>query len=115
MQQYTALLLSLAVEAPAGVIAMMLLRGESTLYMRAATVAVASTLLSHPFAWYANTVWLWHLPFAERAAVIELSVVAFEAMFYIWLVPLSWKKGFMVSLIANTASFALGLLCAITS
>ena len=108
MHQVTALFISIAIEVPCSGIVLRLLRKPH--YRRGALVAIGSTMLSHPFAWAANTVWLTGLPFAERALLIECGVVIFEAAFYIWLVPLRVREGFLVSLVANSASFGFGLL-----
>lgn len=83
MHQINALLLSIIIEIPAACFALYLLK--KPLYFRGALVAAGSTLLSHPWAWLANTVWLTHLPFLERAFIIEINVIIFEAIFYIWL------------------------------
>ena len=54
--------------------------------------------------------WLANMPFSDRAFIIEIAVVGSEAMFYRWLLPLNWRESILVSLIANGASFAIGLL-----
>lgn len=108
MSQLTALLISIAIEMPVSALTMRLL--NRPFYFRAAMIAATSTLVSHPFAWMANSVWLHHLPFFERALVIEIGVVIFEAAFYYWLLPLRIRDSLLVSLLANAASFAAGLL-----
>lgn len=108
MSQLTALLISIAIEMPVSALTMRLL--NRPFYWRAAMIAAASTLVSHPFAWLANTVWLNHLPFFERAMVIEVGVVLFEAAFYYWLLPIRVRDSLLVSMLANAASFGAGLL-----
>lgn len=106
MTQITALALSLAVEVP---VALLLARRWAP-WGRVAVVAIAATLLTHPFAWLANG-WI-PLPFPPRAAIIEVSVAVVEAVIYARFVPLGAWRGALVSAVANAASFGLGLILA---
>lgn len=109
MSQLEAMLLSLAVEVPVALaLAVLLTRAPRVKLWRLALVAVAATLVSHPFAWYANT----HLggTFPVRAAIIEVSVTVLEAALYAWLGRLGVWRGLAVSTAANGASFGVGLL-----
>lgn len=80
-------------------------------------ILAAASCLTHPLAWQANVTWLRTLPFAERAAVIELSVVVVEAVILNrasgWRQPeqrIAWWRALLVSLLMNGASFGYGLL-----
>lgn len=108
MNQLAALCLSIAIEAPSAALAMFFMGKKN--YLSAAGVAAGSTLLSHPFAWAANTYWLSSWPFWQRSLVIESSVVIFEALFYWYLCRLRLAESLFVSLFANGASFGVGLL-----
>ncbi|GMV39680.1 MAG: hypothetical protein AMXMBFR64_13960 [Myxococcales bacterium] len=103
MTQAEALALSLVVEVP--VVLAVARRACSA--VRLALIAVAATLVTHPFAWLANG-WI-PLPFAPRAALIEASVVVAEAVIYGRLVPLGAPRAALASVMANAASFAVGL------
>lgn len=76
---------------------------------RVAIVAVAASLVSHPFAWSGNRalVGTWSLP--TRYAVIESAVVVVEAL--VFRVTLGVRPGaaLVTSLVANAASFGVGL------
>ena len=109
MNQLQAMLLSLLIEVPVVLVLAALFKWipRADLW-RLALVAVAATLLSHPFAWYANE----HLggTFAVRATIIEVSVTLLEAALYAWLGRLGVWRGLTVSAAANGASFGVGLL-----
>lgn len=79
---------------------------------RVMLVAAAASLLSHPWAWWANGALRPVLPFASRAAIVEGTVVAFEAVVYAWATRLSWGRAVLVSAVANATSFGIGLLLA---
>lgn len=110
MSQLEAMLLSLAVEVPLalGLVALMRSTTERAEWGRLALVAVAATLLSHPFAWFANEHLTIHWP--VRAAIIEVSVTVLEAVLYAWLGRLGLWRGLAVSTVANAGSFGVGLL-----
>ncbi len=109
MSQLEAMLLSLVIEVPVvlALVAIFRWAPRSDLW-RLVLVAVAATLLSHPFAWYANE----NLggTFAVRAAIIEVSVTVMEAALYAWLGRLGVWRGLAASTVANGASFGIGLL-----
>ena len=106
-----ALLLTLGIEVPLAVLTVLGLRAAGRLKAvavpRVFLAAVCASLLTHPFAWWANHTLPW--PFVERAALIEVSVVAVEAALYAGLVPLRALTGLALSLWVNGASFGLGL------
>ena len=110
MGQLGALLFSLLVEVPTALglarLARWLAPGQGR---RLALTALAATLLSHPFAWLGNRLLAVALPFAGRAALIEIGVAMFEAALYWRLVPLPPRRALAISLVANTLSFGLGL------
>ena len=110
MSQLEALAITLAIElAVVAVFAMLLRFWPRPAWSRAFMVAAAASLLSHPWAWWANTSALVMLPFFERALVIELGVVAAETMLYALVGGLSWWRAALVATVANAASFGIGL------
>jgi len=113
MTQLEALVLTLVIElAVVAVFATALRFWPRPAWPRAFMVAAAASLLSHPWAWWANTSALVMLPFLERAAVIEIGVVAAETMLYALVAGLSWGRALVVATVANATSFALGLVIA---
>jgi hypothetical protein len=102
-----ALALTLAIEVPLATLAARLCLPAAP-WRRVLLAALCASLLTHPFAWWANRTLPW--PFVERATLIELSVVAAETLVYALLVPLRLRAGFGLALWANGASFGLGLL-----
>ena len=120
MTQLQALLLTVAIEVPA-VMALVWLLGSSWAprlvrveyvsgQVTLVATAAAASLLTHPFAWWANTELLrGRLPFMERATVIELSVIGAEALLYAWLLGLEPGAALLVAAVANGLSFGLGL------
>ena len=119
MSQGFALALTLGLEGFAGLAALWMwgFRSRRPL-MPLLGLVIAASAITHPFAWHANRVWLRHLPFESRAAIIELSVVAVEAAL-LWGVSRRIERGelrpsqaLLVSLICNATSFGAGLLIA---
>ena len=109
MEQWTALLISLGVELPVALSAGLVLRQERRHLVRLGLVALAATLLTHPFAWAASWYLRRLLPFGPRAAVIEATVVLVEGALYARVARLGWRRGLAVAAVANLASFAVGL------
>ena len=92
-------------------------RGRRSLVPLVALV-LASSAITHPFAWQANRVWLRQLPFENRAAIIELTVVAVEAAL-LWAVSQRVEVGrlrpvqaLLLSLLCNATSLGAGLMIA---
>lgn len=109
MDQLTALLLSIAIELPVAALALYALekRADRTV----ALVAIAATLVTHPLAWFLNTVALVEvMSFAVRAAIIEISVSAMEAFIYARALQIGSFRALLVSALANACSFGTGLL-----
>lgn len=70
--------------------------------------AVCASLITHPFAWWAHG--MLPLPLWPRALLIEAAVVLVEAALYRALVPAPLPRALAVALIANGASFGIGVL-----
>jgi hypothetical protein len=109
MTQYGALLLTLAFELTALFFWWRFAdRGQSP--WRYVMGGVAASCLTHPFAWWANETIGHALSRWVRLGIVELSVIGCEALIYFYVLPLSLKRGFALSLLANTFSFSAGLL-----
>ena len=111
MNQVGALALTLAVElavALGWVRACSWAQGKA-LWGRLPLAVCAASLLTHPLAWRASTVWLAAWSPWPRAVIIELAVVAAETALLHWLQPLSWRRALTVAALMNTLSFAVGV------
>jgi hypothetical protein len=106
MSQVFALALTLALEIP--IVLALTWRIERD-HVRVVLIAAAASLLTHPFAWWANESLL-DLPFyTVRAPLIEGAVVVAEGVLYRAVLCSTWPRALFVSALANTVSFALGL------
>ncbi|CAN0491934.1 unnamed protein product, partial [Laminaria digitata] len=83
MRQLLALAITLLVELPC---AYFWRRGEiverEEVSWRWPVLIMAASLLTHPFAWWFNEGVLAHLPFTQRAILIEGAVIVLEMLFY---------------------------------
>lgn len=110
MGQGAALLLTLAVEIP--VAAGWLRRspeGRAIALPRLLAVIALASLLTHPLAWRAALA-LSPDGYAAGVAAIEVVVLAVEAVLLRALLPIGWRAAFSAALLANVASFGVGLL-----
>lgn len=106
MTQTAALLITLVIEVP---VVWLLARRVESDRVRIVLIACAASLLTHPFAWWANASFV-HLPFyAVRLPLIEISVVVAESLFYRLLLFPTAKGALLASALANALSVALGL------
>jgi hypothetical protein len=108
MSQTAALVLSIAIEAAVAFALIRALGWGSGL--NAALAAAVGTLITHPFVWYAVPRLDGHIGYAGAVALIESGVVLAESVAYRLIVPLSWRRSLLASLVANAASTAAGLL-----
>lgn len=111
MSQLDALLLSLAVEVPLVIGGLIVLTDrDETPRWRIIAIALAATLLTHPLAWAASRTPMPGLSLWERAALIELSVVFAEGLLFALAIRVGASAAMLISLLANAASFGVGLL-----
>ena len=108
MNQWAALLLTLAVEVPIVLFWVRRTEPETFDWPRVAAVAAAATLLTHPLVWYTNNALIaW--PFVARAAVVETFAVVAEAVVYWRFLAQPLRRAALLSLVANGISFSIGL------
>jgi hypothetical protein len=102
------MLLSIALEAP---IAVGLCRalGWTRDFRRLLLVAVAATLLTHPFAYEAMRS-AESVPFGLRFLALETAIAAAESAMYAWVAGLGAARGTVVGFVANAFSAAVGVL-----
>ena len=82
---------------------------DPTQLLKLTYIACAATLLTHPLAWASNQILMSHLPFPQRATLIESAVVVLEGTLYAQLAHLGWGRGMLLSTVANATSFFSGL------
>lgn len=118
IDQTTALALTLAVELSVVVAwsrrarsAAGARRGAEAAWSRIIAAGLLPSLLTHPFAWRAAAA----LPvagYARGVIVIEVVVVLVETVLLRLLLRCHWREAFLLALVANAASFAVGALLA---
>jgi hypothetical protein len=106
-QQLGALLTSLLIEALTVVIV-----GYCWLGMpyTLATIAIAATLMTHPFVWLLFAMGKGDLNYELRLVLIELMVVGVEAVAFHWVTRYSLSRSVILSLMTNSASLLFGKL-----
>lgn len=110
MGQSQALLLTIAIELVVAALWFALTRWlPRSAWWRAGLAVAGASLVTHPLAWHANVVWLRALPFAARAAVIEVGVAAVEAALLAIVLRLSAGRAAAIAATMNAVSFAVGL------
>ena len=76
--------------------------------MKAIMICVGASLVTHPFVWFSFPAWGRHFDwsYVEMCLWAETYAVAIEASYYAW-----WglKRTWLVSLVANASSVAVGL------
>ncbi|MCK8783894.1 hypothetical protein M0638_05800 [Roseomonas sp. NAR14] len=116
MTQTAAFLLSVLVEAVAAAL-LVAAAGWGRLQSRpgspsarAALAALAGTALTHPAVWHGVPPLADRLGYGTAVLLAEGAVVLAEAPAYRLLAALPWPRALLVSLLANAASTAAGLL-----
>ncbi len=111
MDELTARLLSVAIEAPVALLWIAAVRwpvrGGP---LAAAGVAAFATLASHPLAWPAMLALMPALGYAPSVALVEAAVTVAEAAAYAGILALGPLRALALSALANGASLGTGLL-----
>jgi hypothetical protein len=110
LSELQALLLSAAIEAPIAWLVVRLSRWPSRGPLHAALAAAVATAVTHPQLWAAV---LWLTPRFGWAPVTlagEAAVVVVEGLLMAWMAGLRLRHAMLLSLLTNSASFAIGLL-----
>ena len=112
MTQFIALLISLAIEVPIVLLLAHYLKRFSSFTELVAMFALAcgATLLTHPIAWTSNQIIMFYLLSPVKVIIIEATVIFIEGFLYSQVLYFGWKKGFCVSIIANTVSYCSGVI-----
>jgi hypothetical protein len=110
LSEIQALLLSAAIEAPIAWLLVRLTRWPSRGALHAALAAGVATAVTHPQLW-AAVVWLTpRFGWAPVTLAGEGVVVVVEGLLIAWMASLSLRHAMLLSLVTNSASFAVGLL-----
>jgi hypothetical protein len=111
MNQLTALVLTLGIEVPValGLGAAWGLLGDGG-GGRILRIALAGTLLTHPFAWHLLPALHGVLPLFAQLLLVEGGVAVIEGGLYGRFTPFGYGRGQLVGWAANALSFGLGLL-----
>ncbi|MEO1376714.1 MAG: hypothetical protein AAFW70_20945 [Cyanobacteria bacterium J06635_10] len=112
MTQFIALLISLAIEVPIILLLTHVTKRFSDFVELVAMFALAcgATLLTHPPAWISNKIMIPYLLFPVRIILIETFIILIEGFLYSEVLDLGWRKGLFFSLVANIASFSIGII-----
>ncbi len=111
MTQTRALLLTLALEVPL-VLALVLWRrwAPPRRLWIVVLAAVGATLLTHPLLWMLDPEILPAWPGGLRFLLPEVAIVLLEGAVYAWPLGLGWRRGLLLSVLANVLSYGVGLL-----
>ncbi len=105
--QLQALALTLGIEAAAGALAARWIRRRA--WQVALTFAAAS-LCTHPMAWTTNAALTPWMPFAPRAAIVEIAVALAEGAMLGFALRVRPGPAVLVATAVNAASFGVGLI-----
>jgi len=110
MSEWLALAISAAVEAPVAALIVYYARWQSRGALHVGLAAAVATAVTHPQLWEAA---LWAYPRYEywpSLLALEALVVLAEALLIAWMAKFALHRALVVSLAANIASCAAGLL-----
>ena len=108
MDQTTALLVSIAVEAV--VAASVVGLSGWGVPGRGVVAALVATLVTHPAVWWGFPEIELSTSYRTAFAVTESLVVLVEMLAYRLILPLGWRRALALSFIANAASAGVGML-----
>jgi len=108
MNQPEAMVVSILIEAPI-VLLLSRLSSSKDSAVLVGLVAVAATLITHPFAWWGNVAFSPLLSWIPRIAFIETGVFIVEGVVFAIGVGWSVRKGLLLSFLANLTSTLFGI------
>ena len=109
MVEAEALLISMAVEGPLAFSIVRLTRWPGRGALHAGLASAVATAVTHPQVW-AAAFWAYpRFPYWPTAIVLEALVIIVEGLLIAWMAELTLRRAMVVSLIANSGSFLLGL------
>jgi hypothetical protein len=106
-----ALVISVAIEAPIAYAIVAATKWPGRGPLHAAAAAAVATAVTHPQLWFNAVPWLSdRVGYWPSVAVGEIAVVLVEGALITWMAQLKLQRAMLVSLVANAASFAAGVL-----
>jgi len=109
MSEAEALLISMAIEGPIAFVLVTLARWPSRGALHAGAASMVATAVTHPQMW-SLAIWSYgRFPYWPAILSIEALVVVVEAALIAWMAELTPARAGAVSLVANSASFLIGL------
>jgi hypothetical protein len=109
MTEFEALLLGVSVEAPVAYVVARRFRWACRGARHVGLASAIATAATHPQLWSAASWAYQHFPFWISALGAEALVILAEALLISWMAQLAIREAFLVSVLANTASCAVGL------
>lgn len=105
LTQAQALMITLSVE---GALAALIGPRFGATRLRAAAAAVGGSLATHPFVWW-GVLALWPRYGPAATPLFEAAAVAVEAVGYRLIATQRWRDAALLSIIANAASWGVGI------
>ena len=110
MSQGAALLLTIVLELMAAACWWRIHPAPQVALKRLMLVTVTVSLITHPFAWWANYTLVGVFTRWTRVGLIELGVVVVEGALFFYLVPMLARRAFPLAFLTNATSFGVGLI-----
>ncbi len=110
MSQAVALALTIILETLAAGVWWAAHRGAHAPLRRLLLATITVSLLTHPFAWWANHAFVGEVSRWTRVGLIEAAVVLAEGALFVFLVPLRARLAYPLALLTNATSFGVGLI-----
>jgi hypothetical protein len=105
-----ALVISAAIEAPIAYFMVTVTKWPSRGPFHAAAASAVATAVTHPQLWFNLVPWLAdQMNYWTSVALAEIAVVLVEGVLIAWMAELKLQRAMLVSLVANAASFAAGV------
>jgi hypothetical protein len=106
-----ALVISMAVEAPIAYLIVRFAKWPCRGALHAGAASAVATAVTHPQLWFNLVPWLSdQMGYWTSVALAEILVVLVEGCLIAWMAELKLQRAMLVSLVANAASFAAGVI-----
>ncbi len=112
MSQLTAYLITIGVEC--SIVLLLVFRRrwlplEQTQLLWVGLWGILASSITHPIAWHFNGVFQ-STVYEIRVAILELLIFLAEGVIYHYAIRLNWSRAMVLSLIANIASYGIGMI-----
>jgi hypothetical protein len=112
MSQLTAYLITIGVECPMVLLIVFSRRWlplERTGLLWVGLWGILASSITHPIAWHFNSVFQ-STVYEIRVSILELLIFLAEGIIYHYGIRLNWSRAMVISLIANIASYGIGMI-----